>query len=63
MSARVFVIVDSEEEAQAWETALGTLGLRIVGRPSDALSGEGWTVRAVSPDVARKRYRRDLAAS
>lgn len=52
MGARFFVMLDSQAEAEAWVAVLRTMGMEILGRPTDRLSHDGsWTVRAVSPDV------------
>ena len=62
MSARLHLSVDSEEEAKAWAVVLRTLGMELLGRPTDRISHDGsWTVRAISAEVAERRGR--LSAS
>lgn len=63
MSARLHLNVSSREEAEAWALVLRTLGLQVLGRPTDRLSHDGsWTVRAVSAEVAEQRYGRRAAS-
>lgn len=62
MSARLHLSVSSKEEAEAWAVVLRTLGMEVLGRPTDRISHDGsWTVRAISVEVAERRGR--LSAS
>jgi hypothetical protein len=51
MATRIFLKLDTEPEAHAWVAVLRTLGLEVLGRPTDKLSHDGsWTVRAIARD-------------
>lgn len=56
MDTRIQVFAKSEDEAKAWLTVLRTLGLQIVGVPSDRITHDGsWMVRArVAEDDQRQ---------
>ena len=57
MSARLHLSVSSREEAEAWALVLRTLGMELVGQPTDRISHDGsWTVRAISTEVAERRH-------
>lgn len=50
----LFVKTKTQDQADAMVTVLRMLGLRILGVPSDVLSGDGrWVVRAEVPDEQR----------
>lgn len=52
MATRIFLKLDTEPEAHAWVAVLRTLGLEVLGRPTDKLSHDGsWTVRAIARDT------------
>lgn len=57
MSARLHLSVSTQEEAEAWALVLRSLGMALVGRPTDRISHDGsWTVRAISAETAERRY-------
>jgi hypothetical protein len=55
MGARIQIFADDEGEANAWLVVLRSLGLQILGRPSNKITHDGsWMVRARVADTQQQ---------
>jgi hypothetical protein len=54
MGARVAIMTETEDEANAWLAVFRSLGMQIIGRPSNRITHDGsWMVRAHTTDQDR----------
>lgn len=59
MGARVAIMTETEDEANAWLVIFRSLGMQIIGRPSNRITHDGsWMVRARSAEPERPASQR-----